>query len=189
MTDNRTRWRRALTTIVAAGLLTAVTTSAASASALPAPRTAVSITHAIRVPMTLNCGHLTTAAASYAVRNGYCRTAGGRLIPNDVATGDCGDSVLYMNNAQGGNARFTYGFDSTAGEVIYRSLDVSWVNWSKNLSSNFPDNSFMGSSHYANQRTDYTASGFVTGVLSGYVVLWWGGTCDMYYPSDYTTVT
>jgi hypothetical protein len=186
-------WRRAPVLALAASLLTVLTATAASATTQPsshaAARTAAPATQVINATLTINCAHLTSSAATYAVAHGYCRPAGKSFIPNGVVPGNCGSSVLWMSNARGGNARFLYGFESTAGNIVYRSLDITWVNWSRNLSSSFPDHSFMDASHYTQQRTAYTASGWVTGVMSGFVVLWWGATCDITYPGDGTTVT
>jgi hypothetical protein len=169
---------------LAAGLSAGPAASAAQTTAASRPVTVV------RVPMTLDCAKLAGSAASYAHEHGYCTSKQHGITPDNAVVGDCGTSFIYLTNGGGGDGRFAYGFASSQGEVVYRGLTVTWVNWSRtNYGGSFPDNSFMASPNYSTLRVDYTASGYVTTNLSGYVVLWWGGTCDLEYPSAGVTIT
>lgn len=94
-----------------------------------------------------------------------------------------------MWNEGGGVANFAYGFQSSLGNVIYRSLNVNWYNWDKNRSGGFGDSGWMNNAYYNNNRNQYTGPGFVTGSMNGWVQLWWGGRCTLIPPSDSVTVS
>jgi hypothetical protein len=138
--------------------------------------------------MTLNCASLSAAAKRHAAAHGDC-AAGPTARPDTTVSGDCGESWLYMGNAGNGDAQFYYGFQSTLGNVVYRALNVTWLNWNDNYSDGLYDFGGMNDSFYANSRAEFAGAGFVTGVMSGEVLLWWGGICTIDYPSAYTTVT
>jgi hypothetical protein len=127
---------------------------------------------------------------SYAVAHGYCpaSTSSG-VSPQNTVGGNCGDSYLYMSNARAGYARFHYGFYSTDGTVYYRDLVVSWTNWTHLNYGNYTDATYMWNAGYDTTKTLYTKTGYVSGVLSGEVYLWWGGICSILHPTSSTTVT
>ena len=138
--------------------------------------------------LVLDCTHMTAQAHQYAVAHGYCAAAGsaGAATPDSRGTADgtCGDSWIQIDNLGGGNARFTWGFDSTDGAVIYRGLAVSYLDELFGNYGGWNDGSVMaGSSYSSKPRNVGTGEGNVFGDVSGYVVLWWGATCDLLSPS------
>jgi hypothetical protein len=73
---------------------------------------------------------------------------------------------------------------ATAGAVAYRGLAVSYLNELFGNYGGWNDGSVMPSSSYSSKpRTVGTGQGNVFGDVSGYVVLWWGGSCDLLSPS------
>jgi hypothetical protein len=174
---------------VVAALMVMSTTGAlaadsAAATALASPPTVVE-----NVPMTVDCTQGSASVQQYAVAHGLCPAGAGVAQPDNLVRGNCGDSFLYMSNARSGNASFRYGFDSSQGHVIDRNLVVSWVNWTRGVHGNFHDSIAMWNTHYSHTVAKYTQTGFVSGVLSGDVILWWGGICTISYPTSSTTVT
>lgn len=160
----------------------------ATASAATSPAGTTSFT--VKVEMTLDCSSMTPSVHSYAVAHGYCagHTSLNGPVPLNTVDGNCGDSYLYMSNAGNAEGRFYYGFYSTDGTVYYRDLVVSWANWTTGNYGNYVDAEYMWSAGYDNTKYLRTAKGFVTGVLSGNVDLWWGGICTVLYPTSSTTV-
>ncbi len=124
---------------------------------------------------------------------GYCphigTTSAAAVLPGSTTSGNCGSSWLLRWDASGGNADFSYGFQSLLGNVVYRSLGINWNNWSTGGSGSFGDSGWMNNSYYNNTQTQYTAPGFVMGTMNGWVLLWWGGTCDIILPGDSTDVS
>ena len=158
----------------------------------PAPISAPSPTDVLvaTASMNVSCSGLSASAVQYAVTNGICAPdAKGVLTPQNKVGGNCGSSWLYMSNAGGGHARFHYGFHSTQGTVFYRNITVTWANWRFGVVGNIPDETYMWNATYDTTVTRYTKAGFVTGVLYGDVILWWGGICTLLDPTSSTTVT
>jgi len=138
--------------------------------------------------MTLDCVNMTARAKAYALAHHYC-TVGRGATPNSTTYGDCGSSWLLMWNEGGGYADFSHGFQSSLGNVVYRSLGINWTNWSTGGSHSFGDSGWMNSSYYSADTWDYTLAGYVTGSMSGWVQLIWGGQCTIVPPSDSVDVT
>lgn len=141
----------------------------------------------LRVDMRLDCVNMTEQARSYAVEHDLC-TADGQVGTAGVVTGNCGSSWIWIYNANGGRARFVYGYASTQGTVIAHVLRVSWYNWATGGASGWTDAAGRLSSSYETSRTTFTGAGYVTTGLSGFVTLWWGGTCNLLNPTDWVTV-
>lgn len=138
--------------------------------------------------MQLDCASTTGDALKYAIAKGYC-TSEGTITPTGIAYGSCGWAAMFVANVGGGGrAAFTYGFGSSLGTVVYRSLVVTWVN-SSGPSGAFPDSSAQFSSTYSTTRTVTTGSGSVLAQLTGYVVLIWGGVCTVLSPTDAASIT
>jgi hypothetical protein len=146
---------------------------------------------AVAVAMRLDCKNMSRQVHAYAQAHGYCTPTStpGTAAPYSTTSGDCGSSWLTVWNEGNGVAEFSYGFQSTVGNVIYRSLIINWTNWSRNRSSSFGDASWMNNAYYNTTRNVYTGSGWVTGAMGGWVELWWGGQCDIVPPSDGDTIT
>lgn len=182
----RTLIRRALIALCGIGLVTSGLAVAASPAGAAVSATAVT------VPMTIDCAHLTASASGYARTHGYCATAGratNAVSPANQVGGDCGTSYIYIDNYGGGNAHFRWGFNSTAGPVVYRSLEINWFNNRWGNWGSWPDSSFMAGSSYGNSRTVQTGSGSVEGDLTGSVTLWWGASCVLLVPTAVTTIS
>jgi hypothetical protein len=173
------------------GLLTATTTTSAAPATINTGGTAVHIAAVIRVPMTLNCTRMSASEHAYAVAHHYCPAVphGGIMLMNTVP-GTCGDSFMYvLNDADGGGAHLLYGFDSTAGTVIFRNLIVGWLNNTHLNSHEFSDIGIMASDNYEQMPPVYTRTGRVTAWLGGGVTLWWGADCSVDGPSDVNNIS
>src|SRR3954469_10050913 len=92
--------------------------AALAAPAHAAPTAGVTV---IRAGMTVDC------TASTSARR-YCTDAG--IDPDNIVTGNCGDSYIYIYDDGGGVAAISYGFHSSKGWVVYRALQINWTNWS-----------------------------------------------------------
>ena len=73
--------------------------------------------------------------------------------------------------------------------MFYRNLTVTWANWTHGVVGNIPDETYLWNATYQTTAKRYTKAGFVTGVLYGDVILWWGGICTLLDPTSSTTVT
>lgn len=141
------------------------------------------------VPMTLDCTRLSASARKYADAHGYCAKSG-EAAPDNQVSGNCGSAYIYVANlGLGGYARFYYGFTSTWGSVTWRSLNIAWSDYSSNRADFLIDEGNMNSASYSSQRDDGTGTGIVNATLGGYVDLWWGGECDIDYPSAWAAIT
>jgi hypothetical protein len=183
--------------------ITAVAAAAALALAVAGPASASTrqgsagstfnsqATDVATVSMRLDCSDMSAKAHAYAVAHGYCPAdgQGATVTPNNTVYGNCGYSWLYILNLGGGYADFLYGFHSTQGAVVYRSLHVSWYNWRYYRGGGWYDTGWMASSTYSTDRRVDTYAGYVTGGLSGWVQLWWGGKCSILNPTDGETIT
>ena len=141
---------------------------------------------AIHAQMVLNCDTMSAKAHGYAVSHGYCPTSTGSAAPNAVAYGNCGDSWIYIFDDTEGNAEIDWGFDSSLGAVVYRSLSVGYSGVDE--SGGWPDAAWMSSSSYANARTGIWVGpyGEAYATVGGTVTLWWGGQCTLLEPTDST---
>lgn len=143
------------------------------------------------VPMTLACDQLEPKALTYAVDHNYCTADGKSVVsPSGIVPGDCGSSWIWIyNRGNPHQAFFRWGFQSTLGSVIFRSLRISWYNWTTGHASGWPDEDVMNSSYYENTRYEYTGRGYVTTGMAGAVTLWWGGICRGLNPTDGAQIT
>jgi hypothetical protein len=139
--------------------------------------------------MTLDCSSMSKSVHAYAVAHDYCPALGGSVTPFNVTAGDCGSAALAMANYGHNYAQFSYGFHSTQGNVVYRSLGLNWTNWNTGGSGSSGDSGWMNNSYYSTTRNQLTYSGYVTGSMSGWVLLWWGGTCTIIPPSSSAQVS
>ncbi|HMA45926.1 MAG TPA: hypothetical protein VKP11_01735 [Frankiaceae bacterium] len=180
--------------VAAAVALAGGTGAPASATQAAAPASAPAT---ITAKLVLDCTHMTPAAHRYAVAHRYCppgaqtgRSTGTRRSPDNTVPGDCGDSFIYLKNLGHGNAEFRYGFHSSLGIVVSRTLEVAWSNNLFGKYGGWPDNSLMFSSSYTpDPRTVRTGQGDVQTGLTGSVRLIWGATCDLLIPTDEATIT
>jgi hypothetical protein len=140
-------------------------------------------TVAVAGTLTVDCSGLSASAEAYAVAHGYCRASGGPA-PLNEESGNCGTSEIYLDDWSGhkGYGIVTYGFDSTSGTVVSRSLEVQYAGTT--AASDFTDNSVMFSSSYYSSNYIYLSVGDAFAVLSGSVRLWWGGTCTLANPTS-----
>lgn len=183
---------RALCIGAIAVLALAMTTDTAMASDRPAGVSQgqhVRLAEVIRVPMRLDCTHLSKRARTYADAHNYCTESNGAVSPNDVQYGNCGDDFIWVwDDASDGHADIQYGFDSSKGTVIYRSLAIGYAG--DRSSGAFHDTGTMASSslNHVHLRV-YFGVGEATAGLGGSVTLWWGASCELMYASDTTYAT
>jgi hypothetical protein len=175
-------------TMVAA-LMVMSTTGALAANSAGSAASATPPTVVENVPMTVDCTRGSATVLQYAVAHGFCPAGAGVAQPQTKVSGNCGYSFLYMSNARTSRASFRYGFHSSKGHVTDRNLVVSWANWNRFVYGNFHDSILMWNTDYSHTVAKYTQTGFVTGVLSGDVILWWGGICTIQHPTSSATVT
>ena len=139
--------------------------------------------------MTLDCSSMSNSVHAYAVAHNYCPALSGNVTPYNTTVGDCGSSALAMADYGHNYAQFSYAFHSTQGNVVYRSLGLNWTNWNTGGSGSFGDSGWMNNSYYSATRNQLTYSGYVTGSMSGWVLLWWGGTCSIIPPTSSAQVS
>jgi hypothetical protein len=137
--------------------------------------------------LVLDCTHMSAAAHRYAVAHHYCGPNSPK--PNDTVCGNCGCSFIDLFNRSRGYAGMYYGFKSSKGTVIHRSLAVNWANFTKGNAGGWGDSGFMASSSYSADRHVDTHAGIVSAVLSGSVTLWWGASCTLLEPTSTVKVT
>jgi hypothetical protein len=166
----------------AATLLAGLATSPVTAHA------AATTTGAVSAPLTVDCAASTPAAIHHAQAQGLC-TGGSSVSPYNTVYGDCGSSWLniYSRNS-GGWAIFSEGAHSSLGAISYVNYWVSYYNSSINTSGGFGGGAWPWSSTWSHTDYIYTGVGYVSGVMSGYVVLVWGLVCYFNYPSDYELI-
>lgn len=154
--------------------------AAAASNTAPLPVTA---------PMTLQCSRLTGSALRYAVSHRYCPTgSGSRVVPQNTVYGSCGSSGLYIRNQNyDGSAIFTESAHSTEGAIASVYYTVNWDNSSGPVGSVSGSGIPLGAT-WSNADYVYTGVGFVSGVMSGGVVLWWGGVCTIDFPTSATYI-
>lgn len=162
---------------------------ASSSSPVSATRLSGNSTDVV-AKMTLDCTHMTASARSYAQSHGYCPVApsasnGGHVTPADSTVyGACGSSWMHVTSGGPGIAKFSYGFQSSEGTVVYRQLDGGWDS-SRGADKPLTDYGYMFSSRYdgvreANVGDDTAVHAWIT----GQVTMVWGGHCILDYPDD-----
>ena len=136
--------------------------------------------------LTLDCADMNTKALSYAVAHHYCTSSGKNVLsPDGEVTGNCGSSFMTVSDGGRGTAELDWGFESTAGIVIQHTLSVSWNNLSMvGLHGSFRDDGVMFAADYENLKDVFSGHGFVHAKLSGFVLLIWGGVCQILNPQD-----
>jgi hypothetical protein len=168
----------------AAGTATAAEASSAIHSSIATQATVVPAE--MTTEMTLDCVDMTPKARQYALSHGYCpkTVASGSVEPYNTVSGNCGSSWIYIYPwGYAGEANVKYGFSSSKGTVVHRYLNGYWDS-SNGLDGAWTDSGFMASSSYSKTRTINAGRGWMYASLSGYVTLWWGGTCYLLVPSD-----
>jgi hypothetical protein len=185
--DRRRRWL-ALPAAAVAILTIVLAPSAARAEAVTVqPQAQTLPAQMVKAPMQVDCVKTTGSALKDAIAKGFCAADGGPTTQT-IATGNCGWSGIFPVNAGGGRATIGYGFGSSLGPVIFRSLVVTWVNISGPTGA-FSDVNVQASSTYSATRTVATGAGSVLAQLSGSVTLWYGTICTVLSPIDVTPVT
>jgi hypothetical protein len=140
-------------------------------------------TETVTTTMQLDCQNITDSALEYAQKQGWCSERG-------TTVGYCGTASLVMTDHPWtvDDADFSLFLASSRGSMAIVNWGVSWTNWTTGSGNGFGGNSYPFSSTWSTFETRETGSGFVTGVFSGTVTLWWGGTCYIVPPSDSVTV-
>lgn len=132
--------------------------------------------------LTLNCSTLTRGQLEYAIHHNYCPSSG--VTPYNTVYGNCGSSTLWVYAAGQGNADFYEAINSSLGTVVYVSYNVNWYNWSTTGNGSIPGQAWPWSSSWSNVDQRFTAAGYVTASMNGWVQLIWGGTCTIAVPTD-----
>lgn len=134
----------------------------------------------VTVQMQGDCQSLDSRAKRYAIKHGIC-PAGvrGGLTSMSGQTFNCGTATIIVRNyGHRGFGWIYYGFSSSWGRVISRTLAVSWAGSSDQ--GGFSDNSGMfATSYYKESTSKWMGPGWVTAVLSGGVTVFWGATCKI----------
>ncbi len=155
-------------------------------AAAPAPPGVLA--SSVGVPMTIDCVNMSKPVHAYAVSHGYCPSTKG-TVGYGTTRDNCGSSWLILWDEGNRTADFAYGFQSTIGNVVYRSLGINWNNLTGGEGGLVTDSSWMNNSYYNTDRRQVTGTGFVTATMTGWVQLWWGAQCTIVPPSDSVTVT
>jgi hypothetical protein len=174
---------------LAALALVALPTAKAYAETASSPETGVPKLApgiAVRVGMTLDCANMTSTAYRYAVDHSYCSgrssSASSAATPDGNRHGSCGDSWIYVFGVGNGEISIEYGFLSSLGTVVYRSLTVIYSG--TRGSGLFNNNGVMASSSFDAYRDVYVGAGSAGATLGGTVTLWWGAQCILLQPYD-----
>ncbi len=160
---------------------------------LHTPRTG----HAVHMKMTLDCVHMTPGARVYADQHRYCAgrsanpASAGTVTPapDNVVTGTCGDSWLWIWDGQNGYTDFQFGVYSDLGSIMMLNYDVSWANWRNGFSGSIYDTVWPWDASWERTTFDYTAPGDISAIFSGTATLVWGGECVLNGATDSTTTT
>ena len=138
----------------------------------------------IQTGMTLDCVHMTAKARQYADAHALCPAAGAAkaksntVVPMDINTGNCGDAWMWVNSTDvSGYGSFNYGFNSSQGNVVYRSLAIGYSG--SYYSDGFNDGGWMNDYWYGTGRVIFVGPGQAYASLGGSVTLWWGGSCNI----------
>jgi hypothetical protein len=158
----------------------------AAASSQTQPVTGLLAT--VSSPMTLNCSNLTPRATQYARSQHLCGLSSGGVVPDNTQTGNCGSNSLHMISAGGGKVKFLETAQSTLGNMVYVYHHVNWNNWSLGTSGSVGAGTGWNSSFWSNSDYASTNSGYITASQTGWVLLWWGATCDFIPTSDSITM-
>jgi hypothetical protein len=113
-------------------------------------------------------------------------SAAGGVQPQDTGTGNCGSVWIDVSGA-GGQGTFDYGFQSSLGIVVFRTLTVRWANVRDAVIHAFDDNGIQFSSRFSNTKTEATGSGTVVSRLVT-VIRHLNGTLCIGYVGDTGTV-
>jgi hypothetical protein len=170
----------ALLAALVAVLIPSVGASASGRSIAAAPHRTLVTTQ--RVSMSLDCSHLSAGAQQYATAHNLCTAA---VTPNGRVGGDCGWSEINLFNDFDGTFTIEYGFHSSQGTVIARSLTVSYQD--RLGGASFDDSNNMASTDYTASRRVFVGGGpgRINAALDGSILLFWFATCSM-HPTDAT---
>jgi hypothetical protein len=165
----------ALLVALVAMLISPVAASASGRSIAAAPHRTLVMTE--RVPMSLDCSHLSAGAQQHAKAHNLCTAA---VTPHGRVPGDCGWSEINLYNDFDGTFTIEYGFHSSAGTVVARSLTVSYQD--RLGGASFDDSNNMFSSDYTASRRAFVGGGpgQINAALDGSVLLVWLATCTMH---------
>jgi hypothetical protein len=157
------------------GTLSEEETTSSALSAAPANGT-----------LELDCTDLTPAARNYAVQHGYCpgsTSSGGTVTqaPQGTVVGNCGSSYLNMGDVlrNHGQTRFQFGGHSTRGSIVAAHYRIPWLNYDHLNRGALTGTHFQFNASWDQIRYANTRNGLVCGNLFGYVILWWGGRCNL----------
>lgn len=144
---------------------------------------------AVSAPLRLNCTTMTKEARAYATKHRLCPSGSGGVQPDDTVFGNCGSSTLFVNQGYAsGIARFDEAVGSTLGGITRVNYNLAWMNWSTTQGYSYNNGQWNWGTTWTNSDYFNTQLGYVTGSLGGYVVLVWGGTCDILNPGDGATI-
>ena len=128
-----------------------------------------------------DCANLTASARQYAIDHNI-KICGLNSTTRNTVPGLCGSSGIFIyQGPSSGQARINYGFSSTVGTIVTRSLVVSWAGA---VSGSYTDFSLMGATSYSNNIVRTTGRGLAGADLGGTVLTSWGLVCYMNGPHD-----
>lgn len=138
--------------------------------------------------MVVVCTGNTPAVQTYLVKHRLCTSSKG-TSPDNTVGGNCGLSWIYGTNQGGGQVRWSIGGTSILGGIVWVAPTVKWfggANGNGRYSTSYPwfNNPLWALPVYAN-----SGRGRVEGDLSGFVILWFGGTCNILNPVSIIYVT
>ena len=135
----------------------------------------------------LDCASFTGEVAEYAQEHGYCPAPGDGVRARSVQAFDCGTSWIYTyNKGIRGRQFVSYGFRSSKGIVSGRNLALG-----TSQGGGWPDSLFMWSDYYDSGERfvgNFDSGSIQSASMSGWIRLWWGGTCTIPPISDSTVV-
>ena len=135
---------------------------------------------AISVPMTLDCVNMSAEARIYAEKHNYCMTG---VSPHNRVYGDCGSSWVFVLDNGFSQAFFQWGYYSTAGAAVGRSLTISYQRDAGGGAS-FGDFGTSFGAEYQGTSTRYTGAGWLNADMVGSILLFWGARCTLLRPTD-----
>jgi len=143
-----------------------VTSPTPATSEATAPPAASPGTTQVVGKLGVNCAELSASDRAFAVAHGVCPPAGqAHPAATNVQFGNCGWAAVGIADGGGHTAVLEWGFGSSAGIVVYRSLAISYTG------GGFPDSGLMFSSTYLVATAVPVTPGFVTISMSGSVTL------------------
>jgi hypothetical protein len=140
-------------------------------------------------PMTADCADLSASAATYILDHNLnlCGISNSKSLggvhPDNVVSGDCGSSSLYIRQgSSSGKAKIEYGFSSAEGPMVERILDIYWDG--SLHSGEFTDTFPMLSTTYTTTHEVTTGTNGASADMEGSAETVWGLVCFMGAPHD-----